>query len=105
MNLKVTKQAADAIIAAIAGSSKSGLRVGIRGGGCSGLSYVLELGSERDNDNIINEHEAKIFVDPKSAVFLEGCILDYVKGLMETGFKIMNPQATKTCGCGESFSI
>ena len=105
MKLKVTDAAADAIFKALINQPKSGLRVGIRGGGCSGLSYVLELDDHRETDIIIKHDGAEVYVDPKSAVFLEDCVLDYTRGLMESGFKISNPKVKHSCGCGESFSL
>jgi iron-sulfur cluster assembly protein len=84
----------------------SGLRVGIRGGGCSGLSYVLDVEKEpRANDLVIEAFGQRVFIDPKSLLFLQGSVIDYVTGLMEAGFKIVNPRASKACGCGESFSM
>jgi iron-sulfur cluster assembly protein len=84
----------------------SGLRIGVRGGGCSGLSYVLDVESKpRANDIVIDAYGQKVFVDPKSMLFLQGSVFDYVTGLMEAGFKFENPRASKPCGCGESFSM
>ncbi len=83
----------------------AGLRIGVRGGGCSGLSYFLDAEqTPRDNDHVIDAHGVQVFVDPKSLLFLQGSTLDYVTGLMESGFKFVNPKAGKDCGCGESFS-
>jgi iron-sulfur cluster assembly protein len=84
----------------------AGLRIGIRGGGCSGLSYVLDVdATPRANDKVIDAYGQHVFIDPKSFVFLQGSVLDYVTGLMEAGFKFINPRASKSCGCGESFSM
>ena len=104
MDLKISEKAAKVIQAQLP-KDGAGLRVGIRGGGCSGLSYAIEVGTKRDGDTVLSEHGIDFFVDPKSAVFLEGCTLEYVFGLLESGFKITNPRATRTCGCGESFSV
>ncbi len=83
----------------------AGLRLGVRGGGCSGLSYVIryekEIGS---NDRVFEFDGVKVFVDPKSLLFLEGLTLDWKNTLMEQGFVLTNPNATRTCGCGQSFS-
>lgn len=82
-----------------------GLRVGVKGGGCSGLSYVLGFDSEaRPVDKIFEMHGIRIFVDPKSLFFLSGTELDFQDGLNGKGFVFSNPNATKTCGCGNSFS-
>ncbi len=84
----------------------SGIRIGVRGGGCSGLSYFLDAEPEpKDNDHVIDAYGARVFIDPKSLLFLQGTTLDFVKGLMESGFKFVNPKAGKGCGCGESFSM
>ena len=85
-------------------AADAGLRIGVRGGGCSGLSYYLDVDAEKPADRIIEKDGVKVFVDPKSLLFLQGTTLDYVSGLMESGFKFLNPRAGKSCGCGESFS-
>lgn len=104
MNLKITDKAASTIATIIAKGGGTGLRVGVRGGGCSGLSYVIDVDFKKDGDSVLTENGISFFIDSKSAIFLEGCTLEYVFELAETGFKIINPRATKTCGCGESFS-
>lgn len=81
-----------------------GLRVGVKGGGCSGLSYSLGFDSEsRDSDKILAIDGVRIFVDPKSLFYLSGTQLDFTDGLNGRGFVFNNPNATKTCGCGSSF--
>lgn len=106
--IEVTEAAAVAIRRYLEEHGKgpdAGLRVGVRGGGCSGLSYFLDAeDAPRAGDQVIEVHGVKVFVDPKSLLFLRGTTLDYVKGLMESGFKFVNPKAGKGCGCGESFS-
>ena len=87
------------------GKPDLGLRVGVQGGGCSGLSYKLGFGEPRQGDEIRELDGVKILVDPKSSLYLEGTTLDFVDGLEGRGFKFLNPQAKKTCGCGESFSV
>ncbi len=82
-----------------------GLRVGVKGGGCSGLSYVLGFDAEsKPNDVIFEKEGVTIFVDPKSLFYLSGIVLDFSDGLNGKGFVFNNPQAEKTCGCGNSFS-
>jgi iron-sulfur cluster assembly protein len=81
-----------------------GLRVGVKGGGCSGLSYVLDFGPQKENDKVFEESGVRVFVDPKSYLYLSGLTLDYHDGLMDKGFKFINPNASRSCGCGESFS-
>lgn len=82
------------------------LRVGVKGGGCSGLSYVLDFEKEpRPDDNILEFDDIKVYMDPKSAIYLKGTQLDFSDGLMGTGFNFVNPNAQRTCGCGSSFSV
>ena len=87
------------------GKPDFGLRVGVQGGGCSGLSYKLGFDQERSGDHVQQIAGIKVFVDPKSDLYLDGTTLDFVDGLEGRGFKFLNPQAKKTCGCGESFSV
>ena len=83
-----------------------GLRVGVKGGGCSGLSYTLCFdASAKDNDRIYETQGIKVFIDPKSLFYLMGVTLDYSDGLNGKGFTFNNPNATKTCGCGSSFGV
>lgn len=82
-----------------------GLRVGVQGGGCSGLSYAMRLDTQpRDRDKIFEEHGARIFVDPKSFLYLNGTTLEYEDTLMRQGFVFQNPNAARNCGCGSSFT-
>ena len=82
-----------------------GLRVGVKGGGCSGLSYFLDFDQKKEKDHEIEFEGVKVYVDPKSDLYLKGTTLDYVDSLQEKGFRFINPNASKTCGCGESFSV
>jgi len=82
-----------------------GLRLGVIGGGCSGLSYKLEFGEVKDKDNVESHGKFKVFIDPKSSIYLKDVELDYKDGLEGKGFVFNNPNATNSCGCGESFSI
>jgi iron-sulfur cluster assembly accessory protein len=84
---------------------KPGLRLGIKGGGCSGLSYMLEFTDEQEGDTVIELEGFKIFLDRKSTIYLRGITLDHQSGLDGRGFVFHNPQASNTCGCGESFSL
>ncbi|RPI66234.1 MAG: iron-sulfur cluster insertion protein ErpA [Ignavibacteriae bacterium] len=82
-----------------------GLRVGVKGGGCSGMSYTLGFDAgARENDMVLTAEGVNIFIDSKSMFYLMGMTLDYSDGLMGKGFTFNNPNATKTCGCGSSFS-
>ena len=106
--LEVTESAAKAISKYLDDHDApegAGLRVGVRGGGCSGLSYFLDVDTDvKPTDRVIDAFGAKVYVDPKSMIYLQGSTLDYVTGLMESGFKFVNPNAGKGCGCGESFT-
>jgi len=79
------------------------LRVMVRGGGCAGFSYVLDFTGPKENDFIMNFEGLVVYLDPMSAMHLEGTQIDFVTSLMGMGFKFINPNATKTCGCGSSF--
>jgi iron-sulfur cluster assembly protein len=81
------------------------LRVGVKGGGCSGFSYLLDLTeSQKDTDEVFDQHGIKIVVDPKSLLYLNGTTIDFKDEIMGRGFVFQNPNATATCGCGSSFS-
>jgi iron-sulfur cluster assembly protein len=83
-----------------------GLRVGVKGGGCSGLTYTLGFdGETKDGDTVIENDGVKLFVDGKSLFYLTGTELDFSDGLNGKGFVFNNPNANKTCGCGESFGV
>jgi iron-sulfur cluster assembly protein len=83
-----------------------GLRLGVKGGGCSGLTYVLGFDEKaKENDKVMNIHGVTVFIDPKSLFYLSGTVLDFSDGLNGKGFVFNNPQATKTCGCGNSFGV
>lgn len=82
------------------------IRVGVVGGGCSGLSYNLEFNSEsKPNDMVFEDKGVKIIVDKKSLLYLAGTTLEFSDGLNGKGFQFINPNATRTCGCGESFAV
>ncbi len=83
-----------------------GLRVGVKGGGCSGLTYTLGFdGEQKDGDTVIEANGIKLLVDGKSLFYLSGTELDFTDGLNGKGFVFNNPNAVKTCGCGESFGV
>jgi iron-sulfur cluster assembly protein len=81
------------------------LRIGVRSGGCSGFSYVLGFDTPQAEDQVQEVEGVKVVLDSKSAPYLEGTQLDYQEGLQGKGFAFHNPNATKSCGCGESFSV
>lgn len=86
-------------------SEGRGLRVGVVGGGCSGLSYKIDFDDKREKDNIMKLDSVDVFIDPKSSIYLKGVVLDFKDGLNGKGFVFENPHAKNTCGCGESFSV
>ena len=107
--IHLTEKAAKKIIALLAKDGVSpqtgGLRVGVQGGGCSGLSYAMRLDTQaRDRDKIFEAFGARVFVDPKSLLYLNGTTLEYEETLMRQGFVFQNPNAARNCGCGSSFT-
>lgn len=87
-------------------ADEGGLRLGVKGGGCSGLSYSIGFDAHpRERDHIFNFDGVRVFIDPKSFVYLHGMTLDYEETLMRQGFHFMNPNSTRSCGCGTSFSV
>ena len=87
-------------------TSEHFLRVGVKGGGCSGLSYDLAFDNEiKDGDNLFETNGIKVRIDKKSFLYLFGTELNYTDGLNGKGFEFINPNASRTCGCGESFAI
>src|SRR5262249_33524088 len=107
--IQVTDKAISKIRSAMAKEGVSpeqgGLRVGVQGGGCSGLSYNIRFDSRpRERDRIFQFADVRVFVDPKSFIYLHGMTLDYQETLMQQGFVFVNPNAQKSCGCGTSFS-
>jgi iron-sulfur cluster assembly protein len=107
--IEVTKKALARIRSAMAKEEVSaetgGLRLGVQGGGCSGLTYNIRFDSKpRERDRVFDYDGVRVFVDPKSFIYLNGMILDYQEGLIQQGFVFRNPNASKTCGCGTSFT-
>ena len=85
---------------------EAGLRIAVKGGGCSGLAYSMEWAEKpRERDKIFERDGVRVFVDPKSYLYLIGTELVYEEGLMASGFKLQNPNVKAACGCGESFAI
>lgn len=82
------------------------LRVGVKGGGCSGFSYLLDLTeTQKETDEVFEQHGIKLIVDPKSLLYLNGTVIDFRDEIMGRGFVFQNPNATTTCGCGSSFAV
>ena len=87
-------------------SDNVGLRVGVKGGGCSGKTYDLDItNEERESDKVVEQFGVKVMVDKKSYIYLVGTVLDFSDGLNGKGFTFENPNAKKACGCGTSFSV
>ena len=104
--VEVTPKAAEKIRQAFQREGvQGGLRLGVLGGGCSGLSYQFKFDAKpRPTDHVLNFEGVQVFIDPKSLVFLDGMTLDWKDSLMQSGFVFDNPHAKKSCGCGTSFS-
>jgi iron-sulfur cluster assembly protein len=83
----------------------SGLRVGVRGGGCSGFQYALAFDEERDGDTVLEENGIRLLVDRSSLPYVRGSVIDFVDGLQGAGFKVDNPNVVAACGCGSSFRV
>lgn len=86
-----------------ADAASAGLRLFVENGGCSGMSYGMDFGQPHPDDETIEQGGMRVFVDRGSAAYLRGCTVDYFDGLTGTGFRIVNPNAKRTCGCGTSF--
>jgi iron-sulfur cluster assembly protein len=85
--------------------SLAGLRVGVRGGGCSGFQYQLAFDEQRENDEVFESHGLKLLVDRESVQFVRGSEIDYEESLQGAGFKVNNPNVVAACGCGSSFRV
>src|ERR1700749_4501886 len=83
----------------------SGLRVGVRGGGCSGFQYALAFDEQRDRDTGLEDKGSRLLVDPSSLPYVQGSVIDFVDGLQGAGFKVENPNVIAACGCGSSFRV
>ena len=86
-------------------NATAGLRVGVRGGGCSGFQYMLAFDEQRDGDTVIESHGLRLLVDGASAPYVRGATVDFVDGLQGAGFKVDNPNVVAACGCGSSFRV
>ena len=107
--ISITDKAKDRIVALRAEGQKSeahNIRVSVKGGGCSGLMYDLDFDDQsQDSDQVFEDKGVKILVDKKSLLYLLGTTLDFTDGLNGKGFQFVNPNASRTCGCGESFAV
>ena len=88
-----------------AAASGAGLRVGVRGGGCSGFQYSLALDEQRDDDQVFEHAGIKVLVDPASLRYVDGSTVDYTESMMGAGFEVQNPNVVASCGCGSSFRV
>ena len=107
--IEVTEKAAKKAVALAARDQKAPiLRVGVKGGGCSGMSYFIDFDppeNVRDTDTVLEIGELKVVVDPKSLKFIDGMRLDFESNLLNGGFRFHNPNAKRSCSCGESFTV
>jgi iron-sulfur cluster assembly protein len=83
----------------------AGLRVGVRGGGCSGFQYALAFDEQRDNDVVFEDKGIRLLVDQPSLPYVKGSVIDFIDGLQGAGFKVENPNVIAACGCGSSFRV
>jgi iron-sulfur cluster assembly protein len=107
MSISLTDRAATHVQNYLSKRGKGiGLRFGVRTTGCSGMAYKLEfVDAANDEDQVFESHGVKVFVDPKSLVYIDGTELDFVKEGLNEGFKFNNPNEKDKCGCGESFNV
>jgi len=103
--ITLTEFAASKIKILLLEKKETGIRAGVQGGGCSGFTYKLEFDNQKESDRVIKSHGVELYVDPKSYLYLMGTEIDFIDNLNQSGFKFVNPNAKRTCGCGESFSV
>jgi iron-sulfur cluster assembly protein len=107
MAIQLTENAARRVREIIAQQGLAGtwgVRVGVKSGGCSGYSYTLDIDQPVDNDRVFDSNGLSVFCDPKSYLFINGVEVDFSSDLLNGGFRFDNPNASRTCGCGTSFS-
>ncbi len=104
----ITPKAAEKLKALMAEQKKdpatTGLRIGVQGGGCSGLQYFMDFDEQKPNDRVFEQDGVKVFIDPRSILHVSGSFLEFAEGLMGSGFAIKNPNVKGSCGCGHSFT-
>ena len=107
MIIKLTETAAAEAKKYIEDNDEKYLRIGVKGGGCSGFEYSLEMSNDynEEQDTLSTQYEVDVIVDKKSALFLEGTTLDYYSDISKRGFVFENPNTVKSCGCGNSFQV
>ena len=101
--IHLTEQAARHLRELASEKGSPGLRLAVEKGGCAGLQYAMSLGGPQPGDEITERDGAVVAIDPESREHLEGCTIDYTDGLTGAGFRVINPQASRSCGCGTSF--
>ena len=101
--IHITHQAARHLRQLAEEKGSPGLRLAVERGGCAGLQYAMSLGGPQEGDEVTERDGAVVAIDPESVGNLEGCTIDYTDGLTGSGFRIINPQASRSCGCGTSF--
>jgi len=105
MAIELSDNAIRKILSLVGDDRERGLRVKVVGGGCSGLQYKMDLDEPRAGDKVFEREGAKVIVDRKSFLYLNGTELDYSENLMNSGFNLQNPNVKRACGCGQSFSV
>ena len=103
--ITLTESAAKRLAELLENKEETGVRAAVRGGGCSGFTYKLIFDNQSTDDRVITDQGVEIYVDAKSFLYLMGTQIDFVNDLNQAGFKFVNPNAKRTCGCGESFSV
>ena len=101
----IAAQKVSEFLATQEGADSAGLRVGVRGGGCSGFQYALALDERREDDHVFDHGGISILVDPASLTYVDGSEVDYAESMMGAGFEVNNPNVVASCGCGSSFRI
>ncbi|MGI8920373.1 MAG: iron-sulfur cluster insertion protein ErpA [Solirubrobacteraceae bacterium] len=106
--INLTDKGAEKVQEFLAGQEPTtvgGLRVGVRGGGCSGFQYMLAFDEQRDGDTVVEQQGIRLLVDQASLPYVQGSTVDYVENLQGAGFKVDNPNVVAACGCGSSFRV
>jgi iron-sulfur cluster assembly protein len=107
--ITLTDKGAEKVQEFLAGQAEvaatAGLRVGVRGGGCSGFQYALAFDEQRDGDTVFEDRGIRLLVDTASLAYVHGSVIDFVDGLQGAGFKVENPNVIAACGCGSSFRV
>ncbi|MGI8439483.1 MAG: HesB/IscA family protein [Thermoleophilaceae bacterium] len=104
----LTDKAAEKVTAFLASQDPApgaGLRVGVKGGGCSGFQYALALDEQKEGDEVFEHQGIRLIVDPASLEYVDGSVVDYTESLMGAGFEVKNPNVVAACGCGSSFRV